>query len=570
MTSTNTLFPTFKKIVLGACGLIVGVCGIAFSLSSFAAFNTAPPASGALTTGTYRNLASEMGKTDAVSKLNASWDAMFVNSSKIYYTYSTDKAYIEAPDSYGGPDIRTEGQSWGMTIAVMMNKQTEFDKLWRFAAAYQRNANGTFKWQMRNVSGTITTVDAASAPDGELYFAFALLNADARWGSGGGINYYNEGVAVLTAIKNNLMLSNLLRFSTGVANAIDPSYQIPAFYNYFANRLTVQADKDYWNARATDARTFLSAHFTAVASSNGNLPTFLAGTNGSPLSGNLFVGQANPAEYYEFDAWRVALNVGIDAHMSGAQTWHKNAVNGVLYKLKYEHTTYGCYKQKFSGGAGLGTDCESYGQKAANASALLSSTNSADATFFFDRFWAQSFPTDLYRYYNGSLHMLAMLHTTGEFKFYMPAAGGANKLLNSGFATNTTSWNYNQGGTGAGSLTWFSPGNARVNITSAGANTYDVQLSQNTTITAGKSYKVEFDAAIAEGTSRTIQAAIEKTVSPYTSYGASPLLTLTTTWQHFTHTFTAVSATDSGVRLVFQLGANANDVLWDNITLVEL
>jgi hypothetical protein len=362
----------------------------------------------------------------------------------------------------------------------------------------------------------------------------------------------------------------LLRFSTGVANAIDPSYQIPAFYNYFANRLTVQADKDYWNARATDARTFLTNHFASVATSNAGLPTFLASTTGPALSGNLFTGQANPAEYYEFDAWRVVLNVGLDAHMSGAQTWHKNAINTALYFLKNQHNTNTCYKQKYSGGAAIGTDCEATGQKAANAVALLSSTNSTDATFFFDSFWAQSFPTDLYRYYNGSLHMLAMLHTTGEFKFYMPAAGGANKLLNSTFATNTTSWNYNQGGTAAGSLAWSTPGNARVNITSAGANIYDVQLSQNTTITAGKSYKVEFDAAIAEGTSRTIQAAIEKTVSPYTSYGTSSLFTLTPTWQHFTYTFTAVSATDSGVRLVFQLGANANDILWDNITLVEL
>jgi oligosaccharide reducing-end xylanase len=549
--------------------LLVGGLSLVSSLSSFAAFNTNPPATGTLSTGTYRNLASEMGKTDATAKRDAAWNAMFVTSaSKLYTTFGTDQAYILAPDSN---DIRTEGQSWGMTIAVMMNKKTEFDNMWRFAAAHQRKADGTFKWQLRNVSGTITTLDSGSAPDGELYFAFALLNADARWGSAGSINYYNEGVAVLNAIKNNLMLSNLLRFSTGVANTIDPSYQIPAFYNYFANRLTVQADKDYWNARATDSRTFLSAHFTAVGSSNAGLPTFLASTTGSPLSGTVFSpGQANPAEYYEFDAWRVAMNVGLDAHMSGAQTWHKNAINTVLYFLKNQHTTVGCYKQKYAGGSAVGTDCESVGQKAANAVALLSSTNSSDATFFFDRFWAQSFPTDTYRYYNGSLHMLAMLHTIGEFKFYMPAAGGTNKLLNSGFASNTASWNYNQGGTATGSLTWFSPGNARVNITNAGTNIYDVQLSQATTITAGKSYKVEFDAAIAEGTSRTIKVAIEKSASPYTSYGVSPSITVTNTWQHFTHTFTAVSATDNGVRLVFQLGGNANDIMWDNITLVEM
>jgi oligosaccharide reducing-end xylanase len=567
MMTSNLLALTTEKLVIGISGLVIGICGLAFSLSSFAAFNTAPPASGALTTGTYRNLASEMGKTDAVTKRNASWDAMFVNSSKIYYTYSTDKAYIEAPDSYGGPDIRTEGQSWGMTVAVMMNKQTEFDKLWRFAAAYQRKADGTFKWQMRNVSGTITQVDPGSAPDGELYFAFALLNADARWGSGGGINYYNEAVSVLTGLKTYLMVNSSIIFSTGVANTTDPSYHIPAFYNYFANRLTAQADKDYWNNAATVSRTFLTNHFASVATTNNGLPSYLASPSGPALTGTQFTGQPNPSQYYEFDAWRVALNVALDAHMSGAQTWHKNAINSILYYLKNQHDTNTCYKQKYNSGAAVGTDCEAPGQKAANAVALLASTNSTDATFFFDSFWAQSFPTDLYRYYNGSLHMLAMLHTTGEFKFYMPATG-VNKLLNSAFTTNLASWTGSQGGTATATFAWLTAG-AKVTINAAGANAYDIQFSQGTTITAGKSYKLEFDAKMTEGTSRTIGVNIEKAASPYTQYGTSTH-NLTASLVHFTKTFTAVSATDNGARVVFQLGTNTNDVFLDNVTLVEL
>ena len=233
MTSVKKFRATVKSIALSACGL-------GLSLSAFAAFNTAPPTTGAMTSDTYRNLASEMGKTDATTKLTDAWNKMFGTDTNynLYNSFGTDKAYIKAPDSN---DIRTEGQSWGLTVAVMMDKQTEFDKLWRFAAAYQRNTTGsypgTFAWQVKlDANNQPYKADIGPAPDGELYFAFALLNADARWGSTGSINYYSEAMAVLGALKTYLMVNNMIVFSPSVSNVTDPSYNIPAFYNYFAKK----------------------------------------------------------------------------------------------------------------------------------------------------------------------------------------------------------------------------------------------------------------------------------------------------------------------------------------------
>jgi len=313
----------FKKVLLATL-----ICGV--SASSFAAFNAAPPATGAMSSGTYRNLASEMGKTDGATKVTDTWNKMFGTDTNynLYNTFGTDKAYIKAPDSN---DVRTEGQSWAMTIAVMMNKQAEFDKLWRFAVAYQRNTTGsypgTYAWQVKfDANNQPYKADVGAAPDGELYFAFALLNADARWGSTGSINYLSEAQAVLTALRTHLMVNNMIVFSPSVANVTDPSYNIPAFYNYFAARVTAQADKDYWTNAATVSRSFLQTHLSTAPS---GLPTFLASPAGSYLSGNLFTGQANPAQYYEYDAWRVALNVALDAHLMGAQAWQKTAIDKI-------------------------------------------------------------------------------------------------------------------------------------------------------------------------------------------------------------------------------------------------
>ena len=409
---------------------------ILISYQSFAAFNNNPSSVGADSSGAYRNLAQEMGKTNIQQKVNSTFDNMFGynNTQQLYYPYTENGVYkahyIKAINPDEGDDIRTEGQSWGMTAAVMLNKQEEFDNLWRFAKAYQKNPDnhpdvkkqGVYAWKLKlNQNGFVYKVDEGPAPDGEEYFAFALLNASARWGNSGEFNYYNDAITMLNTIKNKLMENQIIRFSPYIDNLTDPSYHIPAFYDYFSNNVTYQVDKTYWRQVATKSRTLLKNHFTKVSGSpQWNLPTFLSRLDGSPVIGYIFNDQANPGQWYEFDAWRVIMNVGLDAHLMGAQAWHKSAVNKALGFLSYAKTnnSNNCYEQVYSYGGAQNKGCAGEGQKAANAVALLASTNAGQANEFFNEFWSLSQPTGDYRYYNGSLYMLAMLHVSGNFKFY--------------------------------------------------------------------------------------------------------------------------------------------------------
>lgn len=406
------------------------------SLASYAAFNDNPPDKGAFFDGKYRNLAAEFGKTNGEKKLTQGFNNMFGynNTQQLYYAYNENEQYkahyIRAINPVIGDDIHSEGQSWGMTIAVMMNKQEEFDNLWRFARSYQKNSwnhsdpnkQGVYAWQLKfDSNGYVYKHDDGPAPDGELYFAFALLNADARWGSKGEFNYYDDAIEILGVIRNKLMENSIIRFSPYLDNLTDPSYHIPVFYNYFATRVSSSSERNFWNSAATKSRTFLKNHFTKISGNpHWNLPTFLAKNDGEPIIDYLFNGQANAGHWYEYDAWRVAMNVAVDAHLYGAENWHKNAINSLLGFLDYDKNNNGdkCYKQLYAYGSAETQQCAGTGQKATNAVATLASTDSAMAETFFNDFWSESQPTGDWRYYNGCLYMLAMLHVTGNFKLY--------------------------------------------------------------------------------------------------------------------------------------------------------
>ena len=153
-----------------------------------------PASVGAVSTGKYRNLFKELGYSDAEidKKVESAWQKFFygTDDERIYYPVGEDMAYIYTADT---DDVRSEGMSYGMMICVQMDKQEEFDRLWKWAKTHMQHKSGEFKgyfaWQM-NTNGTIK--DNTPAADGEEYFATSLLFASARWGNGEGIYNYNK------------------------------------------------------------------------------------------------------------------------------------------------------------------------------------------------------------------------------------------------------------------------------------------------------------------------------------------------------------------------------------------
>ncbi len=147
-----------------------------FVLTAGACDSPPPPEPvGAYATGRYHNLFGEAGHPDAQvsARISLAFAQLFHGDP------GTEALYFPAGANSNGPlayicdvnhnDVRSEGMSYGMMIAVQMDRKSEFDSLWNWAATYMRHDSptnpsyGFFSWSMQT-NGTPN--DEMPAPDG--------------------------------------------------------------------------------------------------------------------------------------------------------------------------------------------------------------------------------------------------------------------------------------------------------------------------------------------------------------------------------------------------------------------
>ena len=377
-----------------------------------------PASVGAVSTGKYRNLFKELGYSDAEidKKVESAWQKFFygTDEERIYYPVGDDMAYIYTADT---DDVRSEGMSYGMMICVQMDKQEEFNRLWKWAKTYMQHTSGEFKgyfaWQM-NTNGT--KKDNTPAADGEEYFATSLLFASARWGNGEGIyNYNKEAQEILTTMLhqaddgvgvNMFNREHKMPVFCPIGNAAtfsDPSYHLPAFYEVWARE--AEQDKDFWSEAAEASRQ----HFKDATNEKTGLgPDYSEYTGAAKNEGN--------HGDFRFDAWRIAANIACDYAWWAKDTWattHANRIQSFFYDQGVD--SYG--NQWSLDGKNLGPD-HSPGLVAMNATASLASSDKKSWSFLED-LWNISPTTGKYRYYDGCLYMMGLLHCSGKFRAYL-------------------------------------------------------------------------------------------------------------------------------------------------------
>ena len=381
------------------------------------------PAQGAYYTGVYRNMLKEAGYTDTQisQRLEYLWNRMFYGNATteaVYYPVGNDQAYIL---DTGNDDIRSEGMSYGMMICVQMDKKAEFDRLWKWAKTNMQfqtgPTKGYFSWQ---VSKDGSSKSAQPAPDGEEYFAMALMFASGRWGNGEGINnYWKEANYILENSVNkghfiNSSITNMfdekekqIVFVPYAASAkhTDPSYHLPSFYQL-------------WSHWADNKRWF----WAEVANKSREMfPKFANAQTGLMPDYANFDGTATGSSHadFRFDAWRCAMNMGMD------YAWFKASEDQVtlINRLHNFFASKGVdsYKNQYSLiGAELSGGDHSPGLVACNAGGSLAS-NQRIAWDFIQDFFTITPTSGQYRYYDGLLYFLNYLHLSGNFKIYKPA-----------------------------------------------------------------------------------------------------------------------------------------------------
>ena len=392
---------------------------------------------GAYYTGKYRNLFLEDGhsKKEIYSKNEAAFQLLFHGDS------ATQKVYFEVGKNSNGPlaymsdvlhnDIRSEGMSYGMMIAVQMNKKTEFDAIWNYSMTYMyvnnpdHPSDGYFSWSLKR-DGTPNS--ETPAPDGEEYWVMALYFASHRWGDGAGIYNYKEWAdKILTAMVLHLLKSGMTKFGPrSIGNMVnedakmirfvpdaggrewtDPSYHLPAFYALWA-KWGPEADRSFWAAAADTSRAF----FQKTTNPKTGLAPDYANFDGTPFSRGTYIRTAS----FSYDARRTQMNWAVDWSW-----WQKDPREQVLSNRLQEFfksqgmDTYGC---QFTLDGQPHDNNHAKGLVATNAIASLAATHSL-AKEFTEALWNTPVPLAFNeRYYEGLLYMMAMLHCSGEFRIW--------------------------------------------------------------------------------------------------------------------------------------------------------
>lgn len=393
-------------------------------------FDALPWTDGAFRTGRYRNLFAEMGyrQEDIDARLRSVYDALFHGSDRIYFEVGDSMAYISDVKNH---DVRTEGMSYGMMVAVQMGEKDVFDRLWRWSRRYMQHQEGDregyFAWScrtdgIRNAEG--------SASDGELYFITSLIFASNRWGDDTGIDYLAEArrivdCSILKVGKKHAaplinMEHRLITFTPDSwgGRFTDPSYHVPAFYEIWAEYLG-DGRADFWRDCARRSRDYLHA---CTHPATGLTPDYSA-YDGSLLGMRRVIGDA-----FRFDSWRVPMNVALDYSWACAdgewQRGYADRIQDFLYSKGIDdfvdqYNIDGTDVERVLGAGEHSKLRHSVGLVATSAAISLAATGMKSREFV-NRLWnSRHEPYDdgyFDAYYDGFLRLFSFMHLSGNYR----------------------------------------------------------------------------------------------------------------------------------------------------------
>jgi oligosaccharide reducing-end xylanase len=398
----------------------------------------AAPREAAYRTGAYPDLFVELlGKKPAEvqARIDTAYRRLFEgeDDEQIYYPVAPDLAYVL---DVGSGDIRSEGMSYGMMIAVQLDRREPFDRLWRFARRYMRHESGPYRgyfaWHVRaegDPKGPLgAKISENPASDGEEWFATALFLAANRWGDGGPIHYQAEAQAILdTMLRKHAepgrgAVTDLFDAATRqvvfvpeppTSTFTDPSYHLPHFYELWA-RWGAKGDRAFWCAAAAASRAFLHRAAHPKTGLTPDYSTF----EGKPYD----AGKDNPGHAdFRYDAFRVASNVAVDQLWFARDPWQVEQSDRLLAFFAAQGGSYpALYRVD---GTVIPAHPHGVGLTGMNAAAALAATDPALRKRFVEELWNASAPTGKWRYYDGMLYLLGMLQVSGNFRVYHPAGG---------------------------------------------------------------------------------------------------------------------------------------------------
>ena len=365
-----------------------------------------------------RNVFGEIGipQNDIQKRIKITFETMFFDENeKIYLEVGEDMACMV---DTGNNDARSEGMSYGMMMAVQMDRQDIFDKLWLFSKTFmwqkEGKYQGYFAWSVQ-LSGVRNA--QGPAPDGEEYFAMALFFASHRWGDKAAP--FDYGVQARDILRHCVHQhemekegqpmwdpdNHLIKFVPESPYS-DPSYHLPHFYELFA-KWANEEDRAFWAEAAKASRKYVptSAHPTT-----GMCPEY------AEFDGTMRLMFKKIFEYYS-DAYRVIMNIGLDSAW-GNKT---RALSEIADKLQ----TFFAENADVNDLRAYHLDGTPFEEPAMHPTAIIA-TNAAGslatdgkyAAHWVKVFWETPLRKGGRRYYDNCLYFFCLLMLAGEYQVF--------------------------------------------------------------------------------------------------------------------------------------------------------
>lgn len=432
---------------------------------------------GAYKTHQYRDLFAEAGHTPAESraKIEKAFQQLFHGDGqeeRIYFeTGANENGPLAYMTDWANNDARTEGMSYGMMVAVQLDKKREFDALWNWSNTYMlvtdpKNPSvGYFAWSM-NADGTARSTGAA--PDGEEYYVMALYFAAHRWGNGKGIyNYQEQADRILRGLRHRPVLTgtgpfrihpedppfvepdqpwpspNNRHFAEEAAKAgkTVPHFHFPGgprpesigpmvdeehnMIRFIADTDVVFSDASYhlpafyelwarWGPQEDRAFWAKAADVSRNFFQQVTSPTTGLGPDLSHFDGTTMTGWDGRPASFGYDSWRIVSNWSVD------YSWWKKDERETVLSDRLQKFLLSQGIDKFADRYTLDgkplSERHSVGMVATAAVGSHAATKGPNADAFVEKLWNTPTPAGEQRYYDGLLYLMSLMHCSGNFR----------------------------------------------------------------------------------------------------------------------------------------------------------
>ena len=324
-----------------------------------------------------------------------------------YVVNSTPGQRVISPEQINGQTNCTvsEGQAYGMLLAVYFNDQTLFNNLWAFKD--NKSAGKVSKLMPWVIGPGENIVDPNSASDADFDIAFALLMADIQWGSGGTYPYLALGTTEVQRCRSYDI--NSADYHVKPGDGWDdwsyPSYYFPAFFREFA---TVD-NAAFWNNVIAKCYNNIAANRNATSGLVGEI----CNHDGTRRSDNPCGGGCD-GRLFKYNSCRVPFRYAMDYVWYGAAVANPSGTETNLlasfFNGKSPASVMDGYWISNNTNEGPYNNAAFVGPAA--CALMYSASYSSQLTAYYDR--TRGFNvTD--SYYNGTLQLMSLLLMTGNF-----------------------------------------------------------------------------------------------------------------------------------------------------------